>query len=146
MTVDRRYPWLSRVDEAPDGVRRNFGRTVDNISNRTGTRVLWNRLRRRYHFFKVDVGFGIFEFVPEQPMPEDNAVRIIQRTLNSTIAEKEAAADMARRDEEAESERVAEQQNYELSRDMAKDAVRMLERKQMGKHWRGSAVVNGSKA
>lgn len=136
---------LRRIDGLPAQTRRQ----VERVCERAFTKALWNPVYGEIHFYRSDPSAGVWQ----QPLPgckawSDSTVDYvtlqIQRACMSD-EEKMRRIGWAKKSEESDAAEQRGREREDRAKTYEKTIKRSRERRGMGKHFKGSAVVNGSK-
>lgn len=144
MSMDRRFPWMFRIADAPrldHRERARAGRIAGEVCRRTGTNCAWDAQRGGLHFYygdRIDVGVHLFVFKAPEDVDAyrvsesdvDDMVRLINMGRISRAAKDRIAAENAA----AEKNRSAEFQGQflEANRKDALDFAEFRARKRRG--------------
>lgn len=138
---------LERLDRLSDAVASQ----VRKVCSRTFTEALWNRQTNDIHFYcNGDVSRGVWQQSvdrdrPWSDMTVDYIARMIWTSRNTSARQKDRMVTNAKTSEASD---MAESRGRE-SEDRKKEYEQVLKsrrnRRGMGKHFKGSAVVRGVK-
>lgn len=156
---DRRFPNLMRMNGPLPGLRGDRAgearRIAAAIQSRTGRKVAWDRNRAALYVYlgdnSVDSGVALFPLDHpiggKGPFGEadiDDMVRFINYGKMSRKQKDRLDADREAAVRADENNFIGER--FEDSRRDTEDRLtHIADKRTMGKHWKGSAVVNGSK-
>lgn len=141
MCLDRRFPWLCRIQNAPldTSERVSAVRFADAVARRTGTEYVWNSNSGGVFFHYGSIDRPAFEF-PFKPVGErtyrvtDSDVDDVVRFIQMGKLPAETKDRIARENQVAEKNAKEQEQGRELDRrrKSAEDHAAFLERRRRG--------------
>lgn len=145
MCVDRRHPALRRIDDMPVGVARQ----VERVCSRAFCKALWNPVYKEIHFYRSDPSAGVWQQPVDTEHPwSDSTVDYVAVQIQKACmsdAEKMRRVEWGKRSEASAAEEQRGRERESRAQDYEQALRRNRNKRDMGKHFKGRAVVNGIK-
>ena len=122
-------------------------RGAEQVCRRTGLKCLFNPKSGIVHFYRQTPWYGVAQSESRYIGRQDEIDHVVRTVwyARRDSAEKNREVDRSQKDSEYQAEKRLDTMIEARSGSVADKANHVIDKAKMGSHWKGSAVVNGTK-